>query len=91
MRDLLTSRSSIGDMTKAASDCGLFHQFTLPATNLRNKYIELPLERPLSLEVGKDGIIGRRVSMFSRRESGPDIVLAEGIVGYNFLEHRSAL
>jgi len=40
----------------------------------------MPLSRALPLDVGGEGIIGRRVSM--RRG---DEVLADGIVGFNFL------
>ena len=38
-------------------------------------------ERPFKIEVGDDGIIGRRVSIWTQNGTvGP---LAEGIVGYN--------
>lgn len=73
-------------MTKSANDCGLFRQFMLPAARMSNEYIELPLDLPLSLEVGNSGIIGRRVSLSSRLKSGSEVVIAEGIVGFNFFE-----
>lgn len=81
--------SSSGDLTLNASDCGLFRQFVLPASRISENYIELPLDAPLSLEVGNTGIIGRRVSVSSHSESGPEVVIAEGIVGFNFLQQPS--
>lgn len=78
-------------MTKAANDCGLFCQFMLSDTHSSGRYFELPLDSPLSLEVGNGGIIGRRVSISSKTESASEIVVAEGIVGFNFLEQRSTL
>ncbi|UPL02205.1 hypothetical protein LCI18_013139 [Fusarium solani-melongenae] len=92
LSDLRVVIHSSGDMTRKASDCGLFRQFALPATQPtpRNTFVELPLERPLSLEVGDDGIIGRRVSLYSRLGSGQDKIVAEGIVGFNFLSEASS-
>jgi hypothetical protein len=44
----------------------------------------MALDKPVSLIVGDDGIIGRRVSMLNeRRLSGA--LLADGIVGFNSL------
>ena len=87
--------SASGDLTRRASECGLFRQFALPSTAAAacdGSFVELPLEAPLSLEVGGGGIIGRRVSLCSRRASGQEFVVAEGIVGFNFMEQsRSAL
>ncbi|KAK4082296.1 uncharacterized protein Triagg1_2108 [Trichoderma aggressivum f. europaeum] len=76
---------SSGDLTMRVEDCGTFQQFQFPTTagSFDKAFIELPLDKPLSLEVGNDGIIGRRVSLLSR--SVPDQVVAEGIVGFNFL------
>ncbi|KAG5948160.1 hypothetical protein E4U53_006331 [Claviceps sorghi] len=82
---------STGDMTKAAADCGLFRQFTLRNAHTSRRYVELPLDSPLSLEVGSDGIIGRRVSVCQKTTSGSEDLVAEGIVGFNFLEQRSTL
>jgi hypothetical protein len=45
----------------------------------------LPLSQALSLDVGGDGIIGRRVSM---RRGGE--VVADGIVGFNFMPVTAA-
>ncbi|KAG6309431.1 hypothetical protein E4U44_006939 [Claviceps purpurea] len=82
---------SVGDMTKAAEDCGLFRQFTLCNERTSRRYFELPLELPLSLEVGNDGIIGRRVSLSWETRSGSEGPVAEGIVGFNFLEPQSSI
>ncbi|KAG6092198.1 hypothetical protein E4U30_005737 [Claviceps sp. LM220 group G6] len=76
----------MGDMTKAAEDCGLFRQFTLCNAHTSRRYFELPLQSPLSLEVGNDGIIGRRVSLSLETRPGSEDLVAEGIVGFNFLE-----
>ncbi|KAH7309532.1 hypothetical protein B0I35DRAFT_440190 [Stachybotrys elegans] len=67
-----------GDMTRSAGECGLFRRLDLDG-EYSGGYIELPLEKPLSLEVGNNGIIGRRVSLISSQS-----VLAEGIVGFNY-------
>lgn len=45
----------------------------------------MPLASALSLNVGNDGIIGRRVSMRRGNE-----LLADGIVGFNFLPEVTA-
>ncbi|PNY29699.1 Uncharacterized protein TCAP_00385 [Tolypocladium capitatum] len=92
MADLGTIRvviHSSGDLTKTASECGQFRQFALPGASAA-AFVELPLEQPLSLEVGGGGIIGRRVSLCSRPASGQEFVVAEGIVGFNFVEPSSA-
>lgn len=82
---LTLPHSSSGDLTRRVEDCGTFQQFQFPTTteSFNRAFIELPLDKPLSLEVGNDGIIGRRVSLYSR--SVPNHVVAEGIVGFNFL------
>ncbi|KAG5972172.1 hypothetical protein E4U55_000887 [Claviceps digitariae] len=82
---------SIGDMTKDADDCGLFRQFTLRSPHTSRRYVELPLDSPLALEVGDGGIIGRRVSVCWKTKSGTEDLIAEGIVGFNFLDERSTL
>lgn len=78
-----------------ASDCGLFRQLRLSATRSSlgggahqdASFFEWPLPQALSLQVGSEGIIGRRVSVYAedrddeRREQRT--VLAEGIVGFN--------
>ena len=76
-------RSVTGDLTKPLADSGVMQQFTLlpggtcHAAGPENG-MEMALGEALSLNVGNDGIIGRRVSM--RR--GEELV-ADGIVGFN--------
>ncbi|PHH63169.1 hypothetical protein CDD81_6220 [Ophiocordyceps australis] len=74
-----------GDLTRSAVGCGLLRRFALPTLH-RQSFVELLLDEPLSLTVGGDGagIIGRRVSLRSRPVVGDDVVVAEGIVGFNF-------
>ncbi|KAK3359487.1 hypothetical protein B0T25DRAFT_447855 [Lasiosphaeria hispida] len=75
---ILVSIHLTGDLTKAVNDSGLFQQFTLPgARSLVDQ--DMALGESLSLNVGHDGIIGRRVSM-----SKGGKLLADGIVGFNF-------
>lgn len=42
--------------------------------------MEVELEQPMKIQVGDDGIIGRRVSVWTQHGTGP---ISEGIVGYN--------
>ncbi|KAM3510451.1 hypothetical protein MY11210_005904 [Beauveria gryllotalpidicola] len=78
-----------GDLTMKASDCGLFRKLRLSATRsargARDAFFEWPLPQALSLQVGSEGIIGRRVSVYAenRQELRERTVLAEGIVGFN--------
>ena len=70
-----------GDLTKPLSDAGLMQQFTLPSSVPSSEggvEMMMPLGAALSLQVGSDGIIGRRVSMRRGEE-----LLADGIVGFN--------
>ncbi|RCI16852.1 hypothetical protein L249_1885 [Ophiocordyceps polyrhachis-furcata BCC 54312] len=71
-----------GDLGRPVDDCGLFRALDLPGFTSAN-VVELPLQEPLSLAVGGSGIIGRRVSLCSRPACGSQVVLAEGIVGFN--------
>ncbi|KAF6786171.1 hypothetical protein CSOJ01_15463 [Colletotrichum sojae] len=73
-----------GDMTRNHQDCGLFHRLAFSDASVLQdgSALELALQTPISLQVGDDGIIGRRVSVFSRSEMNN--ALAEGIVGINF-------
>ncbi|TVY77767.1 hypothetical protein Focb16_v007830 [Fusarium oxysporum f. sp. cubense] len=87
--DLYVVIHSSGDLTRNASECGLFRQFSLQTPPTSREYVELPLQGPLSLEVGGDGIIGRRVSVYSRLASGQNRIVAEGIVGFNFMSQAS--
>ncbi|SPQ21378.1 12feb793-2eca-4160-99e4-e2aa8f242210 [Thermothielavioides terrestris] len=83
------------DLTQPLSTAGILQQFTLrsssnPGTTatttetdaLSSGGVDVPLAASLLLAVGADGIIGRRVSV--RRGRG-GAVLADGIVGFNFL------
>lgn len=85
-----------GDLTKPLADAGLMQQFTLhtntlttssgrsgstsTSTSSSSSCAETALGAALSLQVGSDGIIGRRVSM---RRGGE--LVADGIVGFNSL------
>ena len=79
--------SLTGDLTKPLSDSGLMQQFTLSKSHGSTDSDEttMPLASALSLNVGNDGIIGRRVSMRRGNE-----LLADGIVGFNFLPEVTA-
>ncbi|KJZ77208.1 hypothetical protein HIM_03529 [Hirsutella minnesotensis 3608] len=86
--------SSSGDLTRPAHDCGLFRRFEFPerATKQASEFVELSLDEPLCLGVGGGGIIGRRVvSLCSRRPCGRDVVVAEGIVGFNYSDPSPAM
>ncbi|KAK3370441.1 hypothetical protein B0H63DRAFT_316061 [Podospora didyma] len=70
-----------GDLSKPVEDSGLFQRFTLPRARRIGddaQGLEIALGQSLALEVGDDGIIGRRVSM-----TRGDELLADGIVGFN--------
>ncbi|KAK5996108.1 hypothetical protein PT974_04535 [Cladobotryum mycophilum] len=88
LSDLHIVIHSSGDLTRSADECGLFRQISLStmamASPSSSAYLELPLESPLSLQVGNEGIIGRRVSLYSRPCPGINRMVAEGIVGFNF-------
>ncbi|KYK57138.1 hypothetical protein DCS_04145 [Drechmeria coniospora] len=82
------SASDSGDLTRCARDCGQFRRFALPGVEMvrGTGFVELPLEKPLSLEVGGGGIIGRRVSLYARPPREREyLFIAEGIVGFNHL------
>lgn len=89
---LTSNCSSTGDLRSSICDSGLFRQFAIPAAtpSAQRQYVELPLDTPLSIEVGHDGIIGRRVSLCSGPIPSPENTVAQGIVGFNFLSHPSA-
>ncbi|GAP89714.1 hypothetical protein SAMD00023353_3600080 [Rosellinia necatrix] len=74
-----------GDLTRPATTSPSWAAFSLkPIVGAtgdgRRLSVEVELERPLKIEVGVDGIIGRRVSIWTQQGTGP---VAEGIVGYN--------
>lgn len=89
MEDFHNSES--GDFTRCAEDCGLFRSFDFQSAVLVDGglALEMELPHPMEIQVGDNGIIGRRVSM--RRTSGDasmssrGLPTAEGIVGFNFL------
>ncbi|KAH8909223.1 hypothetical protein BR93DRAFT_539619 [Coniochaeta sp. PMI_546] len=81
---MLVSIHSIGDMTRPSHQSGMFQQFSLSPDPKQGHSLDTALEKPLLLNVGGDGIIGRRVSMLqhhSQHVQGPPV--AEGIVGFN--------
>ncbi|KAI0527728.1 hypothetical protein F5B22DRAFT_1062 [Xylaria bambusicola] len=74
-----------GDLTKPASTSPSWASFTLQpvigeSTIDDRTHAGLELGQPFKIEVGSDGIIGRRVSVWTQKGVGP---IAEGIVGYN--------
>lgn len=80
--------SSIGDMTQPAHQSGMFQQFRLNTSAKQGHSMETALDKPVQLNVGGDGIIGRRVSMLQQRSPRSQhppqqLLLAEGIVGFN--------
>lgn len=79
-------------MTRTSADCGLFHQFALAKAVAvpTGDGLELALDEPISLQVGGSGIIGRRISIFSRQPSPDNEAVAEGIVGFNFMQPATA-
>ncbi|KAK4153050.1 hypothetical protein C8A00DRAFT_43987 [Chaetomidium leptoderma] len=87
---ILVSIHMTGDLTKPLCDSGLMQQFTLArssssspgsaTTTTKEEGVEMALGEALWLNVGHDGIIGRRVSMRKGEE-----LLADGIVGFNSL------
>lgn len=70
-----------GDLTKPLADSGLLREFTICGAGCGDEDgVEMALGgAALELDVGNEGIIGRRVSM---RLGGQ--VVADGIVGFNF-------
>ncbi|KAI1293092.1 hypothetical protein F5Y03DRAFT_400183 [Xylaria venustula] len=74
-----------GDLTKPATTSSSWATFSFsPAVGAlvggEIPSVEVKLGRPMKIEVGADGIIGRRVSVWTQEGVGP---VAEGIVGYN--------
>ncbi|KAK4119195.1 hypothetical protein N657DRAFT_650467 [Parathielavia appendiculata] len=83
---ILVSIHTTGDLTEPLGDAGVMKQFTLRHTPYNiTQGVDMPLGAALSLNVGNNGIIGRRVSMRRGEE-----VLADGIVGFNFAPAVSA-
>ncbi|KAI1413559.1 hypothetical protein F5Y13DRAFT_188991 [Hypoxylon sp. FL1857] len=75
-----------GDLTKSAIISPFLHKFSMaqgrPTSQNggQEQSIEVSLSNPMKIEVGGDGIIGRRVTLWSQHASDP---IAEGIIGYN--------
>ncbi|KAF5520239.1 hypothetical protein CGCA056_v008892 [Colletotrichum aenigma] len=85
LSDVVVVIHKSGDLSKRPQDCGLFQQLAFSNASVLEdgSTLELALNEPISLQVGDDGIIGRRVSIFPRAEM--DNAVAEGIVGFNFV------
>lgn len=77
--------SSTGDLTVPTSECKQIGSFTLPMTFPADHRVSSPLESRLAqqllLEVGGNGVIGRRIAISSQESSKK--CMAEGIVGFN--------
>ncbi|KAI1384377.1 uncharacterized protein F4822DRAFT_361960 [Hypoxylon trugodes] len=75
-----------GDLTKSAIISPFLYKFSIPQgrptsqDSWQERSIEVPLSHPMKIEVGGDGIIGRRVTIWSQHAVDP---IAEGIIGYN--------
>ncbi|KAI0429933.1 hypothetical protein F5Y09DRAFT_342151 [Xylaria sp. FL1042] len=74
-----------GDLTKPATTSPSWATFSLnpvigDLVSGKIPPLEIELGQPMKIEVGADGIIGRRVSVWTHNGAGP---VAEGIVGYN--------
>lgn len=79
--------SKTGDLLQEIEECGKFYEFPLKAVSIKNesgaREIDVALATPVSLEVGNEGIIGRRVSLFSASPTASRRLVAEGIIGFN--------
>ncbi|OTA60839.1 hypothetical protein K449DRAFT_383592 [Hypoxylon sp. EC38] len=75
-----------GDLTKSAIISPFLYKFSMAQdhsisqNDRQERSIEVPLSHPMKIEVGGDGIIGRRVTIWSQHASDP---IAEGVIGYN--------
>ncbi|TQN70567.1 hypothetical protein CSHISOI_04909 [Colletotrichum shisoi] len=85
LADMVVVIHKSGDLTRRIEDCGLFRRIAFSGASVleNGSIVELALQQPISLQVGDDGIIGRRVSVFPRSEM--DTACAEGVVGFNFM------
>ena len=81
---LLTSSSKLGDLTTSALVSPFIHEFSLDQRDsdcaAGARTLSASLNQPLRIEVGHEGIIGRRVTVWKQ---GGLLPLAEGIIGYN--------
>ncbi|KAI2465330.1 hypothetical protein F4781DRAFT_435538 [Annulohypoxylon bovei var. microspora] len=76
-----------GDLTKSAIISPFLYKFNMTQgrpiqqeDEQQERSIEVLLSHPMKIEVGGDGIIGRRVTLWSQHAADP---IAEGIIGYN--------
>ncbi|OTB04996.1 hypothetical protein M426DRAFT_320305 [Hypoxylon sp. CI-4A] len=75
-----------GDLTQSAIISPFLYKFSMARCPSKQQEgqeyqpIEVPLSHPMKIEVGGDGIIGRRVTLWSKHAVDP---IAEGIIGYN--------
>ncbi|KAI1333504.1 hypothetical protein F5Y15DRAFT_343478 [Xylariaceae sp. FL0016] len=76
-----------GDLTRSAVISPFLYKFKValaaPSSgSIREarQSVDVELNQPLKIEVGGNGIIGRRVSVWTRHHADP---VAEGIIGYN--------
>lgn len=72
-------------MTTSAFVSPFMHKFRIggvpaPCDRLEPPNIRTRLAHPMKVEVGNDGIIGRRVTIWKEGVSYP---VAEGVIGYN--------
>ena len=85
--ELTSNCSKSGDLLKEIEECGNFYEFALESVSIANKSgapgIDVALATPVSLEVGNEGIIGRRVSLFSTSPTASRRLVAEGVIGFN--------
>ncbi|KAK8100831.1 uncharacterized protein PG998_007765 [Apiospora kogelbergensis] len=74
----------LGDLTTSALVSPFIHKFSLEERdsdcNAGARTLSASLNHPLRIEVGHEGIIGRRVTVWKQGTISP---LAEGIIGYN--------
>ncbi|KAI8962129.1 hypothetical protein F5Y11DRAFT_323914 [Daldinia sp. FL1419] len=74
-----------GDLTRSAIISPFLYKFSMARTQStlqddQERSMEVSLSHPMKIEVGGDGIIGRRVTLWSQDAIDP---IAEGIIGYN--------
>ena len=71
-----------GNLNATPSAGPAFCQFQLPPhESPACGWLRIDLRMPLELTVGGDGVIGRRVTIHA--DSGMDVIIAEGIIGWN--------
>ncbi|SPN96654.1 uncharacterized protein DNG_00175 [Cephalotrichum gorgonifer] len=85
LQDYVVVIHKTGDLLQAAEECGHFCEFPLKSVTdeVGAFEVDLVLAKPVSLEVGNEGIIGRRISLYSHSSPARRRLVAEGIVGFN--------